>query len=582
MANGASTGDGVPGTRKTKVSMLLREGRDGLHRLLMDSGIPDYNAYIKSERKKNRGTVAAMDSMWVQMAFVFPGLLKAIDSLFPTSLSGLKLNDWLTWASRMRSGTVVAMPIDQSKFDHIPTSGEVADIVEWMVSQARTMPGWSNEQGLVAEILLYRLRQGGTITYKSGNRTRRAQVRHGVLSGWYITAGLDTVLNGLEYVAICQRSQVTPALKREEVCFQGDDINKVGGNYHENCRIAEEYGAVLNVHPSKFYIDTGRGEYLRNCFGWDHQQNLPFRRGYVARSIPSMLYAQRWSQGMMNARSIVNSWSDLASRSGNTAACREHCRRDLFGYFKTKVSMRTIDDWLSTPTPAGGAGVLPYRMGQRMVSCTEQALGLKKNEYESGLFKTELQDLPPTARHQARKFGIQISQKIPALQQVAPTAVVDTLVGATHLKNKKPQPDQELLDGLPIEFTECGGNRVVPPRPNIKIDPMYSSPALRQMARDRNLDGILSLIDPGDVDRVKRYHKLWSRNVWISWLLGELPSDNLSSFGTANDVCSHVKVQMLWPAGKVTMARVRGCAAAAVMRSRAKLGACRHLREMRA
>jgi hypothetical protein len=583
IANGASTGHGIEGTRKTKVSMLLKEGTAGIKNLLMDATVPQYDAYIKSERKKNRGTISAMDSIWIQMAFVFPGLARAINSVFPTSLvGGVKLEQWMSWSRRMCQKTAVAMPLDQSKFDHIPTSGEVADVVQWMVTQARRMSGWSPEQEYVSELLVWKLREGGTIKYRGAKKTISSRVTHGILSGWYITATLDTVFNGMEYLAICKRAGMIPRMTADEVCFQGDDINKVGGNYHESCCLAEEYAKVLNVHPSKFFIDVERGEFLRNTFGWDARKNVAYRCGYLARSLPSMFYAQRWSQGMMNARSIVNSWSDLASRSGNLKACLEHCRRDLFGYFKGRVSLKDIDDWMSTPTPAGGAGVLNWRLGQRLVSCTEQKLGLRKNEYEAGLFKTELSDLPAGGKLVANRFGREIRDAIPDLKNASPSDIVDTLVGATHLKNKKQETQQELKPALPIDFSSAGGHRIVPPRPKVKIDPIYSSPVLRRMAQDGNLEGICELVESSDAARVRLYHRLWSRNVWISWLLGELPSDNLSTFGVANDVCASVKIPMAWPSGRVSMARVRGCAAYAAIRSRARLSMSSHLVEMRA
>jgi hypothetical protein len=571
IANGASSGPGLDGTRKTKASMLLQRGCDGIRQMLFDNSDLSYTTYIKSERKKNRATVAAGDSVWLQMCFVFPGLSDAVASVFPSSLKGgVKLDQWLTWCRRLKGGKNVAMPIDQSKFDHIPTKEEVHDAVFDLREKARSMAGWTVEQELVSEILLTRLKHGGTISFKKSSGMWTGPVHHGILSGWWMTAALDTYFNGAEYLAICERARVIPRLDDDEMCFQGDDVNKVGGNYAENCAIAGEYQKVLNVHPSKFWISTKCGEYLRNVFWWDHNNDRPCRSGYLARSVPSMLYAQRWTSGMMSARSIVDSWSSLASRSGNSVLCSELCVEDLLGFFGQGTSRSDIQDWLRTPTAIGGAGVLPHH-GGRLLQCTEEERGLDKNEYEKGLTRTEFSDLPASARAMAIASGHQISAILPGNQ--AARECVDTLVGATHLKGGKNTVRQVLGPARDLGNMSVRSKPGVPSRPQFDMDPMFHTPLLRARIQDKDLDGVCDLFEVYEADRIRHFHRTWSRSVWIRWLMDKLPSGVPTTFGYATDVAKKCASLMRWPLGRVTPSAINACAASCVAEGRRVLQA---------
>jgi hypothetical protein len=407
--------------------------------------------------------------------------------------------------------------------------------------------------------MLAQLRDGGTITFKAKGKTWTGPVTHGILSGWFITAAIDTLLNGTEWMALCKRAGFPPKLTRETTCFQGDDVIKVGGGYLENCKIASEYQKTLDVHPSKFWISTSEGEFLRNVFGWDHNNSRPFRYGYVARSIPSMLYAQRWSNGMMNARSIADSWSSLASRSGNVSASLKHCLNDLAGYFGS-VDHSLIRSWFATPTALGGAGLMPYSGGD-LIRCTEHEMGLKKNEYEAGSYKTEAADLSTDSRLSAIAFGKQICQILKI--EAKPLDCVDTLVGALQLKKGKELPKQKLEKADLLGPLTCVGVSGVPDRPKFVMDPIYHTPLLRSKIRERDLAGVCALFDACEAPRISDYHKNWSRSVWIDWLCGTLPKPTVTQFGFASDVCAFHAVNMCWPSGKVTSQRVRACAAAA-------------------
>lgn len=555
MANGASSGIGISGTRKTKASAILRGGAELIKNQLYRSDPLEYNVYIKNERKKNRGTVAAGDSVWLQMVFVFRGLKEALSESFPTSVDGgVPLKKWVKWCQRLGDGRSCGMPIDQSGFDHVPTVSEVHGLLSYLVDQARQQVGWTQEQEEVSILLLARLLDGGEARFKALGKERRFKVRHGILSGWYVTATLDTFLNVCEWAGMCVKGGVSPEFS-EYQCFQGDDVNHVGHSFGWCTRVAEAYRSTFDVHPSKFWIRTDAGEFLRNVYG--AKDGLPFRSGYLARSIPSMFYAQRWSDGGMTARSLISSWSDLCSRAGpqSVRLCLAMMESDLRGFLgESSVRVRA---WLSTPTPFGGGGVYPPAAGQAWFSLTEKDMGIQKNEYDSGRPRTGWDELSAEGLREIRDASRSFAHHL-GLGPEESYLAMDALVSGLVLKRKQKQKQKETL--VPIARPKYSGklrpSRRMPNPPRLVGDPFWYGPVLLQRARDHDLGGVLDLVSPLDRTTVTQAYHGWSRNVWMDWLVGRLPTTNPQVFGRAKDVCGSFKRPLLVTGGHMTRERL--------------------------
>jgi hypothetical protein len=564
MANGAATSGSVDGTRKTKVSMLIARGRDGVRSLLFDRAPLLNRAYIKSERKKNRGTIAVEDSLWLQMVFCLWDINEAISAALPTPLKGgVPLRTWVTWCTKIQAGGV-GMPIDQSGFDHVPTISEVVAIVRYFLEQAALRPGWSAEQAYVAELIVQRLEEGGRLEYtRRDGRVTSIPVRHGILSGWFLTASVDTWLNVCEWCALSEEAGVPINLDPEETSFMGDDVNKCGGSFGLNTAIAERYMDTLDVHPTKFWIRKDRGEFLRKTYGWDRRHNRPMRRSYLGRLVPSLLYAQRWSEGVQSARATAKQWSAVASLAGDRSVVYSHMVRDLTGYLG--CSRALVEQWCRTPAPYGGLGFLPVDHSP-WVALREKKMGIAKNEYELGLPASKFEDLTSKAKLDVLKMGSWFkSQGTPG----TPADIMSTLVGSLHLKKVK-EPDREQL--LPCARPSCSsynmGRCVVPRPPRFVGDPYLVQEVVRSAAREGSDEQLRQLIVATDWHIVVSLRRRWSRNAWMAWLMDELPQPSFAHFGFADDVCGHYRQELLVPSGKVNLERFTMMAAAAGYRGR--------------
>jgi hypothetical protein len=553
VANGACTSDALEGTRKTKVSMILRGGVAGIKKLLSASEKVKYRIYLKNERKKVRGTTAAPDDIWIQMAFVFPGLNKVLGKKFPTSLDGgISMKRWYLMCQALRKGC--GMPLDQSGFDHVPTKDEIVRLVEWLVSQARRMPGWSSEQERVSRILIKRMREGGEMEFEHRGDSWFYEVNHGILSGWTWTAALDTILNIGEWVACCRRAGVSMSLTWSLLAFQGDDVSLHGATEEEAVRVAMEYKKCLDVHPSKFWIDVD-GEFLRTWFGWDDVNHKPFRSGYPGRMIPSIHVAQRWSDGTMTAQAIVKQWSDLISRGGVRSACVAHMLNDLCGYF-VHASREDVRCWLRTPKALGGAGCMTYQ-GGRYVKCTDKELSKVASTYADVQHATGFSDLSAQAKVQVRRTGNHLRNILGMPKSVSPAAVMQDLVSGVRVKKNAPQQRETLTKTTsPHRGFLNTVRRPAPTPPKPAFDPLLSAGAIQDAINRKDMRTLLELIKPSDRPKVLAYHRRWSRNVWIDWILGRLPTDKPSVLGVASDVCAIHGGQTWLPTGKVTRERV--------------------------
>jgi len=195
LANGASTGTRLPGSKGTKFSTYLNSTKADLMQALMSKATPGNVVNPKRERGKNRNTVSSDWDLYVQMKWLAQGAENAMESIFPTTLSN-KINAidrWSAWRRRVRSS--IAVPIDQSKFDHVPWMDLLEVAIRYLCDSARKKSPEPDLHRRITDLVVQRIR-AGSVSWE-GKTWKHVR---GLLSGWAWTATLGTLINYVEFL----------------------------------------------------------------------------------------------------------------------------------------------------------------------------------------------------------------------------------------------------------------------------------------------------------------------------------------------------------------------------------------------
>lgn len=536
LVNGASTVEGLASMRKNKFSTYLARSDAEMRADLHDNSDPAYTVFDKRERGKHRNLVSAPWSLYLQMSFLGDVAEDIIYDLIPTSLSrGFGVEHWLSWQSSMHSRMFV--PIDQSKFDHVP-SGRVLDAVFRLIVDVCCVAG-DDERALVGKTLLSRLKRG-SITYEGLTLPHR----RGVLSGWRWTALVDTVLNYAEYLGVCADLGLPPA-SRDQCCFQGDDALFPVSGWSAAADMVEAYRSVLPVNPGKFFLRRYETEYLRLVL-------TPKRRfGYFARVASGLMHSNAWSGGKLSAASIAATWSTVLGRGADRSAVIRRCAGDLAGMFR--CTALEAHDLLGTPASVGGLGYwdVPCR---RWVSVVTPSLVGTGGRMKQGL---SWDDLPHAAKTQAVKV---LSERLGVGGDEAQEAASQLVMGLELKGARSTVEERSVLQRVEQESGTLPARGVTLGAVRPLVDGMFLRGLLR--VRMRNEDAsYLELFSREDHGLIIQMKRVLPRAVWFDWLTGGLTGVTGKRLGDAGDVLKWigraVDVRGCLPAGNVTTQRVR-------------------------
>jgi hypothetical protein len=270
---------------------------------------------------------------------------------------------------------------------------------------------------------------------------------------------------------------------------------------------------------------------------------------------------------MMTAPAIVKQWSDLISRGGDRDKCIAHMTKDLRGYFNT-TSNGQIAQWLRTPKCLGGAGVLPWS-GGRLVRMVDKELSAIKGEYVAKQQATKFDDLSAKAKGEVRRTGNYIRNMVGMPSRLSPKVVMEDLVSGVRVNKTKPEGRERLEErSCPMSGLFSMGKSHAPKPPRPAYDPLLCAGPIRSALREDDVELLMELIEPSDRSRTLEYRRRWSRNVWISWVEGQLPTDKPSVLGVASDVCGLYGGKTWIPSGKVNRERVEMANVLAEMENR--------------
>nr|UFT26914.1 RNA-dependent RNA polymerase [Drosophila-associated totivirus 4] len=527
LTSGASSEAGLVGVSKTKVSSYFSHDLERLHGSLYASGDPVYRATIKRERGKHRNIVNAPWDLFLQQSFVCDGVEEHLAKYIPTSLSKrFGVTSWTEWL-RME-GSAVAVPIDQSGFDHVPSGRVLHAALQYLFSLGSEGDG---ERRVVADVLLKRMGRGVILF---GDRSWVH--KRGVLSGWRVTSILDTLLNYAESLAVHAACHVPLPLPHLQ-CYQGDDALLYERSWSDAYAVAQKYCSVLPVNAKKFFLATDRTEYLRFVLSGGK------RLGYPIRGVASTYFSQAWqSGGSFSPASLASTWSLLASRGMRRDRTVSHCVRDVGAFLRAPLAQ--VRDWLATPCCMGGFGCV--ELGCKEWTSIEQS-GEVMETLDGTAWDPLTQAsapwalLPGTSRSLLVKRAREVGLPGLAAQGLARylSAGSSLVRGGVKWRTKRLGTGW-FSSGSSSTGLHRGGlgawrrgvdYKLPPPR----FDWLYASSALRTCS-DEELDLVFGR---SGGDAVRMVKDRMPRSIWIDWVRGRSSVPSCNFWGAASDVRAH-------------------------------------------
>lgn len=179
---------------------------------------------------------------------------------------------------------------------------------------------------------------------------------NGVLSGWFLTAYTDTLMNDITKRMAEEWVLIVSGLGSDNITIffcQGDDDAISTLTYVYACLLSLAYASMgYKVNRAKFYISRTRHEFLRKTISPDRID------GYPARSVTNLLFAspEREITGSTDvAASRLSMWHKFSNRLACDISKLPYIA-DIIG--ATSWKKADVILWLTTPRPLGGGGVL--------------------------------------------------------------------------------------------------------------------------------------------------------------------------------------------------------------------------------
>lgn len=306
-----------------------------------------HKAHQKPEISKSRLVVAADLPSYIKMKFVWDKTLKS--SLSSWKCATIMLNNvgkFNMWDRLTRNWNGFRVPIDQEQFDFHQPKECILEIISQIKSRYDVL-GW-DDISKVLDTIIFGL-QHATVLNPNGGEIN---YENGVMSGWFWTAFLDTVLNEVIYdMAKDVCTSLGYACLTTESNHQGDDVQTEIISKDFVDRISLIYRSLgFIVNNTKFFVSVSRDEYLRRVITRGEVS------GYPARSVTNILTSspERQVGEVRDLATRLSQWKRLSDRLGCMLITLPIIT-DLSRMSKT--SREIIIRWLRTPRTLGGGGV---------------------------------------------------------------------------------------------------------------------------------------------------------------------------------------------------------------------------------
>jgi hypothetical protein len=474
-------------------------------------------AIQKREAGKVRAVVNSDDETYLRMSYISDWLETALhghplSTLFmsPSQLVGL----WTNLSNKCRTNTV-KIPLDQSHFDWQQNKRMISRFFDVLDKIIKTTAPDRIKDDLM--LVSHNLRlslvefEGELSVGDEANKVTKLKIEKGIMSGWRWTALMDTVFNwGELYSArkFCvDRGLVDPIIT---ATAQGDDDQVECTSYGAAAMLVEAYKVMnFEVNPSKFFVDTGRDEFLR-------QVSEPgVTSGYMVRGILSLLWRNPVSRdppaGLLRMSEQVKGWNLVIGRGADKDRAFRLMLSDLSQ--GNGLSKEEVLGVLATPASVGGLGLINIEIDKWLV-------------YKPGKITTEaVIDLTTTRglRYETEWWkdrGIELK----------PRNIMDAIITNLDLPNAEKNVVAGTITERDVYSTRrhtsyVGGGGIPVQCPQRKDIPgVLAGEVLKRKIKDKDWDWVRGFWVPEELRSVSRMiEQRSSRRVWLSWILGKLP-----------------------------------------------------------
>jgi len=538
LSNGASDSRKLEGTRSTKFSTYAASTHAQLRVDMFDPEPPHYRVFDKREKGKHRNLISSPWSLFLQMSFVGQQAERRFKKVVPTSLSrDWTPESWLHVMNTMR--TKLFVPIDQSKFDHVPSKRVLLRCAE-ILCKSGTCP-FDPEREMISSLILDRLAHA-TLSYQNNTYSHQ----RGLLSGWRWTSLMGTMINYAEYLSITD-SLAVPRQLKENVCFQGDDALIAVDDWADAISIVRRYMDLLPVNPSKFFIDNRRTEYLRYVVTRNR------RIGYYPRAASGIMYANSWAGGAMDPASLASNWSLLYSRGADVKETLYGCARDLCGLLRCRMDEAL--DLIQTPSSVGGLG---WFVPGHQPKLWRRVPFVKRTEVgrERQVIETDYDSIPKHTRDTMVAAAMQRGHSHPMAQVVA-KSLSTGLVGIAS--PERPKQTVVAFSRPKVFIASRANTHYTPGPPQTLLDPLYVNAAVASLDRKGGLRW-KDVFRNDDVNWLMARKRNWGMKLFNKWSTGQLTGYAGKCWGDAPDflavVRHRVDAEGILPSGHMSMHRV--------------------------
>lgn len=338
----------------TKWETALRYSPEEILRKVRSNSSTEINRVaVKPEKGKARGIVSSDIWTYIRLSYAMQFIDNGCRNYVYTNLQSddRRERGWDRWMELSNSG-LYSLPLDYSKFDHLPTKREVITIIRRAARWCREHKYFDAESSFLTTASNM---ESGRVKILIGDE--KFNWSNGIASGWRTTSWLDSVINHAWLITAYKYSSHSPAIDlHSDIGIQGDDVATWTATEEEAddiVRILRSFG--LDLNPSKFFLSKNRNEYLR--LNWTKRYG-PIIYGFLTRALSSVFFRKKEQHDLTPDRQeIVNLWLLIRARDfTNRIKWLEHMKRDLYGKL-TELTHREIDDWIFTPATLGGAGL---------------------------------------------------------------------------------------------------------------------------------------------------------------------------------------------------------------------------------
>jgi hypothetical protein len=478
---------------------------------LMQSATPSVGLAIpKRETSKIRPVIASDIGTYFKMDYVFKYIEEDIAGSELSTLFMSRKQQLSMWFYLSKRLPEVTFPLDQGNFDQNISADMIIAVLnalrDFYVPRFPFLARWF---GLIVHAI------------KTGYVKTLDEIKFlwqgGVLSGWRITAILDTIINLAQLIACMIRmgeQDIQGAITL--LVAQGDDdeirLDRAGTadyilNYYNE--------AGFEANPTKMFVsDTkyrskSRDDFLRINIFWDRCIGPP------ARGINSVLWAdpskRMLPRGLDRVQSTIASWQLLASRGCDLDKVKKYMVKDLKGLLDW--SEAKVMDLLETPKSVGGMGVFPDFNRKRWLSL----------DYEIEHTLDKRVSVPEYLRKFWRRDKkIWISELGDWGKPLTTTIAREKYTDANYSSM--------------TNYSMKGGGVDLVPRWKKTVPTLHREQFLSDLLKEEKITGIDQiryLIDNvGDYDYVRKQAR---KSVFIEWLYGKIDYKSGSIWGIGQD-----------------------------------------------